>query len=64
MKDYDYIAQSETKTLTTLTKYYNDGTIKMWLSNEDNEELYLIKEYKHPSGKSPVQELKPFKTTG
>jgi hypothetical protein len=48
----------EIKATMTLTKYFEDGRIELWLSNEDNEELYLIESYQHPSGKSPIVELK------
>lgn len=48
----------EIQPIRTLTKYFENGRIETWLSNEENEELYLIKHYQHPSGQSPIVELK------
>lgn len=44
----------EYKPIMVLMKYFDDGTIEEWLSNEEHDELYLIKSYKHPSGRSPI----------
>lgn len=44
----------------TITKYFDDGLIELWLSNDDNDELYLIKSYQSPTGKSPIVEMKTY----
>ncbi len=51
----------EVKPLRTLTKHFEDGYMELWLSNDDNEELYLISSYQHPSGKSPIVGMKKLK---
>lgn len=44
--------------LRTLNKYFDDGRVEVWLSDEENNELYLIKSWQHPSGKSPIVKFK------
>lgn len=55
----DWHGQYEYQSVQTLSKYFEDGTIELWLTNDDGDELYLIKSWKHPSGKSPIQKFTP-----
>lgn len=57
-RDYHY--QEEIKALPTITKYFDNGTIELWLSNSLGDELYLIKSYRHPGGSSPIVEMEGY----
>lgn len=57
--DNPYI-EWQRKPTRMLIKYFNDGTIEEWLSDDDNNELYLIRSKKHPSGKSPIVKINPI----
>lgn len=52
-----YHGQYEYQTVQTFTKYFEDGRQELWLTNDEGDELYLIKSYQHPSGKSPIVEM-------
>jgi hypothetical protein len=56
----DPYVEWQIKPIRVLHKYFQDGTIEEWLTNDNNDELYLIKSYKHPSGKSPIVRIKPI----
>lgn len=48
--------QHEIQPVQTLTKYFENGRIETWLSNDAGDELYLIKA-DHPYNQSPIVEL-------
>lgn len=59
------------KTIPVLSKYFADGRIEEWLTDDEGSELYLIRSYQHPSGQSPIVKMKdyietpkPFSNTG
>lgn len=57
MSKYHY--QYEYKPVQTLSKYFEDGRIELWLTDDDGAELYLIKSHQSPTGKSPIVEVAP-----
>lgn len=40
--------------LPTITMYWDDGAIEIWLADEDGTPKHLIKTWQYPTGKSPV----------
>lgn len=57
----DPYVEWQIKPIRILNKYFDDGTQEQWLTNDNNDELYLIKSWQSPTGKSPIVELKPLK---
>lgn len=54
MNRTNYYQQLVIKPISVIVKYYDDGYVTEHVADDEGHELYLLKQYKHPSGKSPV----------